>query len=115
MCSLLAGQYKHCSGFLQIDVSSKGLPKGITAVVNLAGQNILDPASRWNDAFKQNVRNSRIKTTRTLAQAIADADERPKVFISMSGVGKKDENFSKFYSVFEIFGKKKSCKSIKLN
>nr|XP_018904003.1 PREDICTED: epimerase family protein SDR39U1 [Bemisia tabaci]XP_018904004.1 PREDICTED: epimerase family protein SDR39U1 [Bemisia tabaci] len=79
-----------------IDVSSKGLPKGITAVVNLAGQNILDPASRWNDAFKQNVRNSRIKTTRTLTQAIADADERPKVFISMSGVGvyKPDEKAS---------------------
>lgn len=29
------------------ELEQKGLPKGVTDIVNLAGQNILDPTRRW--------------------------------------------------------------------
>ena len=57
------------------------------AVVNTAGQNVFDKSKRWTDAFKDEVISSRVQTTATLAQAIAKAEEKPKVFVSMSGVG----------------------------
>ena len=63
------------------------MPANTTAVVNLAGQNVLDPTRRWTPGFKQNVWNSRINTTQSLAQAIIKAQNKPKVFISISGVG----------------------------
>ena len=62
------------------------MPKCL-AVVNTAGQNIFDKTKRWTDSFKEDVINSRVHTTATLAEAIAKADEKPKVFVSMSGVG----------------------------
>lgn len=64
------------------------MPGGVTAVVNLAGQNVLDPTRRWTPGFKQNVRNSRVNTTHTLAQAITKAKQKPNVFVSISGIGK---------------------------
>lgn len=69
------------------DICSSGLPSGVTAVVNLAGQNILDAWQKWTPGFKQNVWNSRVNTTHTLAKAIQKASERPKVFATISGVG----------------------------
>jgi len=69
------------------DIQSNGLPQGITAVVNLCGQNILDPMQRWTPGFKQNVLNSRVNTTHNLAQAIIKAQTKPKVFVCISGVG----------------------------
>ena len=61
-----------------------GLPKDTTAVINVAGQNILDPTRRWTRGFKQNVWNSRVETTKTLAKAVAHTDA--KVFVNISGV-----------------------------
>lgn len=69
------------------DLSKEGLPRGTTAVVNLAGQNILDMKQRWNAGFKQNVWNSRVNTCEALSRAIQRAKEKPQVYISMSGVG----------------------------
>nr|CAG4645581.1 EOG090X07KR [Lynceus sp. MCZ IZ 141354] len=69
------------------DLSKNGLPKGVTAVVSLAGQNVLDPLKRWNDEFKQIVVASRINTTQALVKAIVAADEKPKVFVATSGIG----------------------------
>ncbi|KAK9502875.1 hypothetical protein O3M35_011566 [Rhynocoris fuscipes] len=69
------------------DICSSGLPSGVTAVVNLAGQNVLDPTQRWTPGFKQNVWNSRINTTFTLSKAIINAKEKPKVYATISGVG----------------------------
>uniref|UniRef100_A0A0V0G9Y5 Putative nucleoside-diphosphate sugar epimerase n=1 Tax=Triatoma dimidiata TaxID=72491 RepID=A0A0V0G9Y5_TRIDM len=69
------------------DICSSGLPNGVTAVVNLAGQNVLDPRQRWTPGFKQNVWNSRINTTFTLAKAITNAKMKPNVFVTISGVG----------------------------
>nr|CAG4641761.1 EOG090X07KR [Eurycercus lamellatus] len=69
------------------DLTAKGLPKNTTAVVSLAGQNVLDIKRRWDDGFKQTVRASRVNTTLTLVQAIEKAPVKPAVFISTSGVG----------------------------
>jgi len=69
------------------ELNAKGLPKGTVAVVNLAGQNVMDFKQRWSPGFKQNVFNSRINTTASLAKAISNALVRPKAFVSMSGVG----------------------------
>lgn len=48
----------------QSDLNKVGLPENTTAVVSLAGQNILDPLRRWTEGFKQNVWASRVNTTR---------------------------------------------------
>ncbi|EFA00825.1 Epimerase family protein SDR39U1-like Protein [Tribolium castaneum] len=69
------------------DLNRVGLPEGTTAVINLAGQNVLDMKQRWNAGFKQNVFNSRVNTTSSLAKAISNAQNKPSVFVSISGVG----------------------------
>ncbi len=60
---------------------------GCDAVVHLAGKNI---AGRWTEKFKQEVRDSRVQGTRTLANAAAEGFRRtglPRVFISASAIG----------------------------
>lgn len=69
------------------DLQNSGLPDNTTAVVNLAGQNVLDLKQKWNAGFKQNIWNSRVNTTAALAKAIVNASKKPKVFVSISGVG----------------------------
>jgi len=69
------------------ELERKGLPENCTAVVGMAGQNVFDVSRRWTAGFQQNVWASRVLTTRTLASAINRAEVKPKVFISMSGVG----------------------------
>lgn len=92
----------------QFDITSNGLPEGVTAVVNLAGQNVLDPTRRWTPGFKQNVRNSRVNTTHTLAQAITKAKQKPNIFVSISGVGKWDNEhclllfFEKYFVIYSL-------------
>ena len=57
------------------------------AVVHLAGKNI---AGRWTEKFKQEVRDSRVQGTRTLATAAAESYRRsgkPGVFLSASAIG----------------------------
>lgn len=56
-------------------------------MVNVAGQNVLDPMRRWTPGFRQNVVSSRVQTTRILAEAIDKSAKPPKVFITISGVG----------------------------
>lgn len=69
------------------DLQKQGLPQDTTAVVNLAGQNVLDMKQRWSEGFKQNVWNSRVNTTSSLAKAILNAQNTPKAFVILSGVG----------------------------
>lgn len=69
------------------DIRSSGLPEDTTSVVNLAGQNVLDITQRWNAGFKQNIWNSRVNTTAAIAKAITKANKKPKVFLTISGVG----------------------------
>ncbi|KAG6801355.1 epimerase family protein SDR39U1 [Apis mellifera caucasica] len=66
------------------DLECYGLPENTTAVINVAGQNILDPKQRWSEGFKQNVINSRVETTKSLAKAITNT--KANVFITISGV-----------------------------
>lgn len=69
------------------DIQNVGIPEETKAVVNLAGQNVLDLKQRWNAGFKQNVWNSRVNTTAALAKAILKTPKKPEVFVTMSGVG----------------------------
>jgi NAD dependent epimerase/dehydratase family enzyme len=77
---------------LQSDVQKVGLPEGCKAVINLAGQNVLDPMYRWTAGFKQNVWASRVNTTKSLADAITASGSKPGVFVTVSGVGKNYQN-----------------------
>jgi uncharacterized protein (TIGR01777 family) len=57
---------------------------GFDAVIHLAGETI---ATRWNDAKKKKIRDSRVIGTQNLAQALAQAKDRPQVFICSSAIG----------------------------
>jgi len=58
--------------------------EGADAVINLAGAPIL---KRWTDSYRKEIFNSRIETTRLIANAIVQAKIKPKVFISNSAIG----------------------------
>ncbi len=55
------------------------------AVVNLAGAPIADIP--WNAARKQAIRESRVRGTEVLVEAIARANPRPRVLVSGSAIG----------------------------
>ncbi|MBE0538762.1 MAG: TIGR01777 family protein [Ignavibacterium sp.] len=55
------------------------------AVIHLAGINLF--SKRWNESFKQAVLESRELSTRNLVEAIKSCANKPKVFISASGIG----------------------------
>ena len=57
---------------------------GFDGVVHLAGETIV---GRWTDAKKAKIRNSRVTATMNLSRALAQAVEKPKVFISASATG----------------------------
>lgn len=60
---------------------------GVDAVVNLAGERIVDPPLRWTDARKALLRLSRVDTTRQVVAAIKNAAQRPAVLVSGSAIG----------------------------
>ncbi|WP_283133816.1 TIGR01777 family oxidoreductase [Rhizohabitans arisaemae] len=56
------------------------------AVIHLAGAGIGD--RRWSDAYKAELRASRVTGTRTLARALGElGDDRPGVLLSASAIG----------------------------
>jgi uncharacterized protein len=59
------------------------------AVINLAGENIF--ARRWNDEFKALLRDSRVKSTEHVVQALAKSPQtasgQPKVLVNASAIG----------------------------
>jgi len=57
---------------------------GFDAVIHLAGENIV---GRWTPAKKARIRDSRIPPTTYLAQALAQAKQKPGVFLSASAIG----------------------------
>lgn len=69
------------------ELTQNGLPYSCEAVINVAGQNVLDPTRRWTPGFQQNVYASRVHTTRLLAEEITKMSQPPKVFGTISGVG----------------------------
>jgi uncharacterized protein len=57
---------------------------GFDAVVHLAGESIF---GRWSEDKKAKILNSRVRGTLHLAQALAQAEEKPKVFVCGSAIG----------------------------
>lgn len=66
----------------RIDVSAL---EGIDAVVHLAGESIA--AGRWTAAKKARIRESRVRGTRTLADALARLSRKPDVLLGASATG----------------------------
>lgn len=59
--------------------------RGVDAVINLSGANVA--GTRWTPAYKQTLRDSRVRTTTLLSNAIAAMEVPPQVFLSGSAVG----------------------------
>jgi uncharacterized protein len=57
---------------------------GFDAVIHLAGEPVF---GRWTDAKKAKILSSRVDGTLHLSRALAQAEEKPKVFISGSAIG----------------------------
>jgi uncharacterized protein (TIGR01777 family) len=58
--------------------------EGVDAVIHLAGASV---AERWTSEHKRAIRESRVQSTRLLAQAIATLQRKPSVFLSGSAIG----------------------------
>ncbi|MEX1222933.1 MAG: NAD-dependent epimerase/dehydratase family protein, partial [Pirellulales bacterium] len=59
--------------------------EGLYAVIHLGGESIAE--GRWNDAKKQRIRDSRVDSTRLLAEALAQLENPPRTFICASAIG----------------------------
>ena len=59
--------------------------EGLDAVVHLAGAGIAD--ERWTEARKAMIHDSRVRSTRLLAGALATLAHKPRVLVSASAVG----------------------------
>jgi uncharacterized protein len=58
---------------------------GADGVVNLAGANV--GGKRWTEDYKREIRESRLRSTGALVEAMRAASRRPRVFVSASAVG----------------------------
>lgn len=58
---------------------------GMDAIVHLAGAGVGD--KRWTEAYKRIIRSSRVDGTRTIAEAMAHADDGPRILVSGSAIG----------------------------
>jgi uncharacterized protein (TIGR01777 family) len=63
---------------------SPEIVSGFDAVIHLSGESIV---GRWTDAKKRRIIESRVQGTGHLAEALAKAAQRPRVFVSASAVG----------------------------
>lgn len=59
--------------------------EGLDAAVHLAGENI--SSGRWNEDVKARIRDSRVRGTRLLAEALAARREPPRVLVCASAIG----------------------------
>jgi uncharacterized protein len=60
------------------------LISGFDAVIHLAGESIF---GRWTGAKKSKILDSRVQSTANLAQTLANAQEKPRVFVCGSAIG----------------------------
>jgi uncharacterized protein (TIGR01777 family) len=60
---------------------------GVDAVINLAGERIVDPPRRWTPHRKQRLSDSRVKTTANIVDAIRRAKSPPELLLSGSAIG----------------------------
>ena len=68
------------SGKMDINKDEK-----IDAVVHLAGENVGE--GKWTEEKKKKIVESRLKSTKLLAESMIELKTRPKVFVSASAVG----------------------------
>jgi uncharacterized protein len=59
--------------------------RGVDCLINLSGRNLAK--GRWNKRVRNEIRDSRVKTTRAIAAAIAAVDQKPRCVIQTSAVG----------------------------
>ena len=59
--------------------------EGMDAVVHLAGESIAE--GRWNTEKKQRIRDSRVKGTKVLSDALGNLKRPPRTLISASAIG----------------------------
>jgi uncharacterized protein len=59
--------------------------EGFDAVVHLAGESIAE--GRWTDEKKKRIRESRVKGTRLLGDALANLTNPPRTFVCASAIG----------------------------
>jgi uncharacterized protein (TIGR01777 family) len=77
-----AGAWRWDPGAGHVDA---GAVNGKDAVVHLAGEPIA--AGRWSAARKARIRDSRVRGTRVVAEAVARANPRPKALLCASAMG----------------------------
>lgn len=70
-------------GMLSISPADK--LESVDGVINFSGESIGN--RRWSDSLKQEIVNSRIKSTRSIVKAINEGKIKAKVFINASAVG----------------------------
>ena len=58
---------------------------GVDAAINLAGAPIL--GKRWDSAYRSQIRTSRVDAPRAMLDALAQAPERPRTYVSASAIG----------------------------
>ncbi|MET9621423.1 TIGR01777 family oxidoreductase [Streptomyces sp. NPDC006464] len=68
----------------RLHVDTAGLV-GVDAVVHLAGAGVGE--RRWNEAYKKEIRDSRVLGTTAIAQALASLAEPPKVLVCGTALG----------------------------
>lgn len=72
----------------QDQVKKNEIPQDTIAVINAAGEPILEPTRFWTNKFKQSVWDSRVLTNQCLVDAIHQmSSPKPKLLISFSGIG----------------------------
>ncbi len=59
--------------------------ENLDAVVHLAGDNVA--GGNWTDEKKKSIKDSRVKGTRTLVDALKRTENPPKIFVSASATG----------------------------
>jgi uncharacterized protein len=67
------------------DYIDQGLLSECGALIHLAGKNIM--LGLWTKGFRQELYDSRVKSTRFLAQTLAKLDNGPKILLNASAIG----------------------------
>ena len=77
----------HIQWNMDTGFADEELPKleGLDAVIHLAGENV--SGLRWTEEKKKAIRDSRVFGTRTMIEAFARLEKKPKVFIAGSAIG----------------------------
>jgi len=59
--------------------------EGVDAIVHLAGENVAD--GRWDDAKKQRIYDSRVRSTKLLVETMRDLNQPPRILVCASAIG----------------------------